>query len=93
MWGAAELNARDRLFSESMATREDVEALVSECGLDGRLDRIMARAKAQGTLRADADLADIRLAMCGLGAVVAAIPETAMWHRYLSLMLDGLRAS
>jgi AcrR family transcriptional regulator len=93
MWGCAEINARDRLFSESMATREDIDALVVECGLGPRLDELMHRAQEQGGLRADADLTDIRLAMCGLGAVVMACPDQASWRRYLSLMLDGLRAS
>jgi AcrR family transcriptional regulator len=93
MWGAAEINAHDRLFSEAMATREDVALLVAECGLAGRIDELMARARHQGGLRPDAGLGDIRLAMCGLGAVVRACPEPGMWHRYLSLVLDGLRAS
>jgi hypothetical protein len=43
-----------------------------------------------GVMRADADGDDARLLMCGLGTVM--LHGDAGWRRYLTVMLDGLRA-
>ena len=42
-------------------------------------------------MRADATGEDIRLMMCGLGSVMQMSGDG--WRRYLTVMLDGMRAS
>jgi AcrR family transcriptional regulator len=94
-WSARRL-ATDLGLSEVVSSRF---ATVQECGavktgLNVTTERIIARAIADGTMRADATVADIPLIMAGLAKVSS--PEArAMghsWERYLELMLDGLRA-
>ncbi len=88
--------ADDAGLSEVVSNRPEA---VQECagvktGLQATTGRIMERAIADGTLRADAQVSDIPLMMTGLGRVVS---DTARamglsWERYVELMLDGLRA-
>lgn len=88
--------ADDAGLSEVVSNRPEA---VQECsavktGLHAATGRIMDRAIADGTLRADAVVSDIPLMMTGLGRVVS---DTARalglsWERYVELMLDGLRA-
>ena len=59
----------------------------------GRVAELMARAQADGAMRADASTEDITVMMVGLGSVVRTIPAPGAWRRYVTLMLDGLRAS
>jgi len=88
--------AQDAGLSEVVSNRHE---MVQECGavktgLNATTARIMERAIADGTLRADATVSDIPLMMAGLGRVVSE-PAKAMglsWERYMELMLDGLRA-
>ena len=53
-------------------------------------DAARARARQEGTVRADATGDDIRLMMCGLGSVMQMGGDG--WRRYLTVMLDGMRA-
>jgi len=55
---------------------------------------LIERAQAQGAMRADASVEDVRTIMCGLGHVAAAERAGGPmdWRRYLDLALDGLRA-
>src|SRR5687768_5024309 len=53
IWKAAERNAADRSFCEVMSAR-DKSDVVAECGLAAMTAELMDRAKAQGTMRADA---------------------------------------
>jgi len=92
VWRSAELNALDRGFCDAIA-HHDQSAVAVECGLTGRVAELMARAQADGTMRADASTEDIGVMMVGLGSVVRTIPAPAAWRRYVTLMLDGLRAS
>jgi AcrR family transcriptional regulator len=92
IWRSAELNAHDRGFCDAIAF-QDQTAVVVQCGLMPRLEELMARARAQGAMRADATTDDVGLVMCGMGSVVRTIPEREVWRRYVALMLDGLRAS
>jgi AcrR family transcriptional regulator len=92
IWRGAELNAVDRGFCEAVAML-DQRAVVEECGLGGKLDALMARAKAAGQMRADATEADVSIMMCGCGSVMRTVPLPGAWQRYLTIMLDGLRAS
>ena len=67
--------------------------VVEECGLAAMTADLMERAKAQGTMRADAGPADVPVMMIGVSAVMQTLPGEAHWRRYVELMLDGLRAS
>ena len=92
IWSAAERNAADRSLCEVMSAR-DKSDVVEECGLAAMTAELMERAKAQGTMRADAGPADVPVMMIGVSAVMQTLPGEAHWRRYIELMLDGLRAS
>jgi len=92
VWRAAERNAIDRAFCEVLAF-EDCSRIVEETGLAASTDELMERAKAQGGLRADATQMDIAVMMTGCGSVMSTHAEPEMWRRYITIMLDGLRAA
>jgi AcrR family transcriptional regulator len=92
IWRAAERNAVDRAFCEVVAFT-DQSRIVEETGLLGHTLTLMDRAKAQGRMRADATQIDIPIMMAGAGAVMQIHPSADLWRRYLTIMLDGLRAS
>jgi AcrR family transcriptional regulator len=58
------------------------------------IDELMARAKAQGTMRQDVDAADLRVLWLGVTRVLTAdgIDDPAAWKRYYRLALGALRA-
>jgi len=91
IWRAAERNAADRAFCEVVAFT-DQSSIVEETGLAGSTALLMQRAKALGKLRADATPVDIPIMMAGAGSVMRAHASPAVWRRYLTIMLDGLRA-
>lgn len=89
---AASLQSRDRIFAEMNDPRQIP-------GVAPVLDRLLvgwgeliARAKAQGTLRDDFEADDLPCLMCGLGNVVMSASSEAHWRRYLNILLAGLRA-
>jgi AcrR family transcriptional regulator len=90
MWRAAEHNAEDLGFCEAIAS-SDKSAIIEEVGLIRSTSELIARAKAQGRMRPDATQDDVAILMIGASAVMQLHP--AAWRRYISLMLDGLRAS
>jgi AcrR family transcriptional regulator len=93
IWRAAERNAVDRAFCEVVAGT-DQSAVVESTGLAASTELLMDRAKAQGKMRADATTMDVEIMMCGAGSVMFTIlTAPGVWRRYLTLMLDGLRAS
>jgi AcrR family transcriptional regulator len=92
IWRAAELNARDLGFCESVAST-DCTAIVEEVGLMRSTELLIERAKAQGRMRADATEDDVPLMMIGASSVMQLSPAPDAWRRYFTLMLDGLRAS
>jgi AcrR family transcriptional regulator len=93
IWRAAERNAVDRAFCEVVAGT-DCSRVVEETGLAGSTEELMRRAKAQGRMRADASAMDVEIMMCGAGSVMRTILTAPdVWRRYLTLMLDGLRAA
>jgi AcrR family transcriptional regulator len=89
IWRGAELQASDRALMEAVA---DFKPSVAEqaSGLHASIERLMRRAQAQGKMRADATGSDVQLMMCGLGSVMQMSGDG--WRRYLTVMLDGLRA-
>ena len=50
----------------------------------------MEDSQAEVTARCKAEVEDVRLMMCGLGSVMQMNGDG--WRRYLTVMLDGLRA-
>jgi AcrR family transcriptional regulator len=89
MWRGAELQASDRALMEAVAEFKPSVARQAE-ELHASIARLMARAQEQGAMRADASVEDVQLMMCGLGTVMQMPGEG--WRRYLTVMLDGLRA-
>jgi AcrR family transcriptional regulator len=59
-----------------------------------RVGELVRRAKAAGSLRADFDATDLPLLQMMLGSVAEiSTPErSALWQRFLGLLLDGMRA-
>ena len=89
LWRGAEHQANDRALMEAVADfKPSVARQAGE--LQACTDTLLARAKAEGTVRADANGDDIRLMMCGLGSVMQMGGDG--WRRYLTVMLDGMRA-
>ena len=89
IWRGAELQASDRALMEAVAEFKPSVARQAE-DLHATIERVMIRAQAEGAMRADASGEDVRLMMCGLGSVMQMSGEG--WRRYLTVMLDGLRA-
>jgi AcrR family transcriptional regulator len=93
IWRAAERNAADRAFCEVVAFT-DQGRVVEETGLGSSTRKLITRAQAQGKMRADATEFDVEIMMCGAGSVMRTmVTAPDVWRRYLTLMLDGLRAS
>ena len=90
MWRAAEHNAQDLAFCEAIAS-SDKSAIIEEVGLIRSTGELIARAKALGRMRADATQDDVAIMMIGASAVIRLHPDA--WRRYMTLILDGLRAS
>ena len=55
---------------------------------------LIARGQRAGAIRADASAADVSTIMCGLGRIASleTVGHPLSWDRYMTLMLDGLRA-
>jgi len=92
IWGAAERNAADLAFCEAVAST-DCSAIVEEVGLWRSTELLIEHAQAQGRMRPDATADDVPLMMIGASAVMQQTPTPDAWRRYVTLMLDGLRAS
>jgi len=92
IWRAAERNAADLAFCEAVAF-SDQSSVVAKVGLLQSTNKLIERAKAQGRMRPDANENDVPMMMCGASSVMRLSPTPDAWRRYLTLMLDGLRAS
>jgi AcrR family transcriptional regulator len=89
IWRGAEHQANDRALMEAVAEfKPRVAEQASE--LHACMETLLARAQAAGQIRADATGSDIQLMMCGLGSVMQMGGDG--WRRYLTVMLDGMRA-
>jgi AcrR family transcriptional regulator len=74
--------------SEILAVAEAERRIVTEL-----VGELIARAHAEGTLRADFTVEDIPAVMCAVGAVMAAQSRMPMRaDRFVELVIDGLRA-
>ena len=60
----------------------------------GAIGELMARAQAEGRMRADATPAELRVLWLGTTRMLAAdgVDDPAEWRRYAALVLDALRA-
>jgi AcrR family transcriptional regulator len=88
------LNAQDRCFSGVVAAQVGHSRALApvKAELLQAWDRLFTRAQASGQLRADVHARDVPTLMCGLASVVVGAPDAASWRRYLTIVLDGLRA-
>lgn len=93
--GLLERHARDRGFKALIAARtaERGRSTLRD-RLRPQLVRIVERAQAHGSLRADVTVEDLTVLVWGAGRAVEITGEIApdYWRRYLGLLLDGLRA-
>jgi AcrR family transcriptional regulator len=95
---AVELQANDRGLSQVMSSRPDVMTAIAESSGTLELSRkLVSLAQASGDLRADAEVEDVPMIICGLGHVTQAARAGEMapgmsWERFLAIVLDGLRA-
>jgi AcrR family transcriptional regulator len=94
MWEGARLHRRDRAQCELHGTRPDVVQRVAgdKHELLGMVAELIARGQEAGVLRADLSKDDMPILWCSLGAAQQRSAEDAGWERYLTLVLDGLRA-
>jgi AcrR family transcriptional regulator len=94
MWGGAWLHRRDRAQCEIHSMRPEVmrRAAGDKQELLEMTAELIARGQAAGVLRADLTRDDMPILWCGIGAAQQQAAEDAAWERYLTLMLDGLRA-
>ena len=90
LWRGAELQASDRALMEAVSDFKPSVAQQAD-ELHACTEALLTRAKEEGTVRSDAIGEDIRLMMCGLGSVMQMGGDG--WRRYLTVMLDGMRAS
>jgi AcrR family transcriptional regulator len=85
---AADAAAQDALMRVGDVSSSDVISIQLE--LQAAMQILMDRAQQAGTMRNDFGAADISMIMCGMSATMS-VGEWD-WHRYLQLVLDGLRA-
>jgi AcrR family transcriptional regulator len=85
---AADAAAQNALMRVGYVTWSDVVATQLE--LRAAMQVLMDRAQHAGAMRSDFTAADISMIMCGVSATMS-FGEWD-WHRYLELVLDGLRA-
>lgn len=95
MYRSAELQANDRALSQIMAERpEGMAEAAAGSGLIEGVEALIERAQLSGDLRSDIVSFDVPMIMCGLGRATGVGPNdpSISWDRYLSIILDGLRA-
>lgn len=96
LWDSARRMRGDAALAEIMAERPQVmgTAAAEQERLLDTVGELVREGVASGELRADAGRDDVPTIMCGLGSVMAKeqLGATGSWERYLTLMLDGLRA-
>jgi AcrR family transcriptional regulator len=87
-----EMQARDRgvfeSFGERMKAQPEFKAQKQE--MMGKIEDLVARAKAEGALRDDIDMEDIHALTSAAAAAGGGSPRA--WKRYLAVITDGMRA-
>jgi AcrR family transcriptional regulator len=91
----AEQQAADRSLAEGMGHVSDVP-VVREAreAMHAAVNRLMARAQAEGRMRPGVTSADVRVLYAGMASVLRADGnrDPAAWRRYAGLVADALRA-
>jgi AcrR family transcriptional regulator len=91
MRASAQIQSEDRALSEVLTSRPETMARAAESvDILGLVSRLMQRGQAAGVIRADADPRDVPMMMCALAGTYRN-PHTNP-ERYISIVLDGLRA-
>jgi AcrR family transcriptional regulator len=91
LWMLAERQAEDDVLGEAMATVSEHLAVQDALAATTiALERLLAAARAEGHLRADATTLDLRLLFAATRA--AAQLEVGAWQRMLTLGIDALAA-
>jgi AcrR family transcriptional regulator len=91
----AELQAGNRILLSALRVPGDVTGLdEARTAMTGALERLMRRAKRQGSLRRDATPADVKALMSGLTHSLTAEQQSdpKVWRRYANLIADALAA-
>ena len=88
---AAAIQGEDRALSEVLVSRpETMREAADAVGILDLTAEIMARAQASGDLRPDAEAEDVPMLMCALAGAFR--NPMSRDHRYIGIVLDGLRA-
>jgi AcrR family transcriptional regulator len=91
LWMLAERQAGDDVLGEAMATVSEHPAVQAALARTiEALERLLAAARSEGRLRADANSLDLRLLFAATRAAGAL--EEGAWKRMLELGIDALRA-
>ncbi len=92
MQAQAQNRGLKQLLHQSVDGREKVAAMRGR--VMPMLERVIERAKADGSLREDAVLTDFTVLSIMIGAAVdfAGCVDETVWERYAALLFDGLRA-
>ena len=90
MRASARIQSEDRALSEVLTSRPLTMARAAESvDILGLVSELMARGKAAGEIREDADPRDVPMMMCALAGTYRN-PHTNP-ERYIAIVLDGLR--
>jgi AcrR family transcriptional regulator len=91
LWTLAKRQATDHVIGEAMATvSERPEVQAARATVTDALERLLAAARADGRLRADATTLDLRLLFAAIRASEELQPGA--WRRMLELGIDALEA-
>ena len=91
----ADAHCADRGMVASMSQAIELPELVAaRAAATDAVGVLMERAIAQGSMRADAVPADLKVLLSGIGRSLAAAQETdpAVWRRYVGFVVDALRS-
>ena len=92
LWRLTERQVADDLVGEAMATVSTHPAVqLALASTTAALERLLAAARAEGRLRADASTLDLRLLFAATRAAVGL--EPGAWRRMLELGIDALQAN
>ncbi len=92
VWEIAGLHSRDRgLFEGVPRCSEMPEIAAAKERLEQLVERLVAHAQSEGSLRTDIDPEDVTglVGSAMLGSIQATSPDA--WQRYIRIVLDGLR--
>ena len=91
VWKGAAAQVKDRAFHQLIGHAADLpDVRRAREAAFAALQRLVARAQAEGTMRADVTAEDMPTLLAGVG--YAQEGPAACWERHLAVVLDGLRA-